>query len=381
MNLCYPSKSRGLVSLIDGDSYHHDADDDHKNKHHHNHHCHHHCHHHHRGTLLSSTTATQPPFLVYPSPTKLVNNNNNTDGSSSIYTTTPTAVGDTNTHHRSSIYPAYLASLSSSFSTSPRLLSQSSFPLADDASIMPAPYPRTPPPFPRRRPHAGTIVSPPAPLRISSSSHHPSSRASAAAQEPYCHRQHHHHHHHHKLQYETIGPAHLRTYRLLLPNDLIADCQLDPIVAHAEHFATNRLLHGWQTDLYSLTKQDIALRDIPGMLPLIQPIFDYVTQAIRTLYGCHEVVVDKNQPHILKYSVDSGHTGVQLHHDRCDVTANLALSRSGDYCGGGTYIRDTGSIIKLNYGECLLHPGSLVHGGMEVTKGTRYLMVTFAHLR
>ncbi|KAL3937927.1 MAG: hypothetical protein SGBAC_007063 [Bacillariaceae sp.] len=149
-------------------------------------------------------------------------------------------------------------------------------------------------------------------------------------------------------------------YRLSLPPQLI-HCQLDSIVAHAERFAKDHLVNGWHTDLYSLTKQDIALRDIPGMAQKIQPIFDFVTYAIRTLYGCQNVVVDKNQPHILKYSVDSGHTGVELHHDRCDVTANLALSRSGDYCGGGTYIRDTGSIVKLNYGECLLHPGNLVH--------------------
>lgn len=212
--------------------------------------------------------------------------------------------------------------------------------------------PTTPPPSraPRHFGYTRTIVSPSAPLRV----------------------------HNFCLNYERIGPAHLQIYRLVLPPLLLG--QLDPIVALAEDFAY-QLQNGWHTDLYSLTKQDIALRDIPGMSRKISPIFDHLCHAIRTLYGAQKVVVDKNQPHILKYSVDSGHTGVELHHDRCDVTANLALSRSGDYCGGGTYIPDTGSIIKLNHGECLLHPGSLVHGGMEVTKGTRYLMVTFAHLR
>jgi len=264
-----------------------------------------------------------------------------------------------------------------------------------DPPILPGPpssssaqhhHPRTPPPSRAPRHYGGythTIVSPPAPLRISSSSSQQAAAAPPPPPPPF---------NPYHLRYERIGPAHLKIFRLSLPPELIHTTYsndhhqqqhqgLDPIVAHAEQFAKDYLVNGWHTDLYSLTKQDIALRDIPGMARKIQPIFDYVTFAIRTLYGCQKVVVDKNQPHILKYSVESGHTGVELHHDRCDVTANLALSRSDDYCGGGTYFPDTGSIVKLNYGECLLHPGSLVHGGMEVTKGTRYLMVTFAHLR
>ena len=66
---------------------------------------------------------------------------------------------------------------------------------------------------------------------------------------------------------------------------------------------------GWKTDLYSLTKQDLALLEVPGMANCIRPITDYISRAIRTLYGCRKVVVDRNQPHILKYSVESGHTG------------------------------------------------------------------------
>jgi predicted 2-oxoglutarate/Fe(II)-dependent dioxygenase YbiX len=71
---------------------------------------------------------------------------------------------------------------------------------------------------------------------------------------------------------------------------------------------------------------------------------------------------------------------VELHHDRCDITANLVLSKSQTYEGGGTFIPDVGSVVKLEQGEFLLHPGSLVHGGMDIQKGTRYLLVIFAHL-
>lgn len=72
---------------------------------------------------------------------------------------------------------------------------------------------------------------------------------------------------------------------------------------------------------------------------------------------------------------------VELHHDRCDITANLALSRSDTYVGGGTTIAAIGQVVRLELGEVLLHPGSMVHGGNPITAGTRYLMVTFADLK
>ena len=80
---------------------------------------------------------------------------------------------------------------------------------------------------------------------------------------------------------------------------------LDDIVSHSERHVT-KLPDGWKTELYSLTKQDYALRDIPGMAQRIRPIHDYICKTIQILFGCRKVVVDKNQPHILKYSMRSG---------------------------------------------------------------------------
>jgi hypothetical protein len=70
----------------------------------------------------------------------------------------------------------------------------------------------------------------------------------------------------------------------------------------------------------SLTKQDLALMDIPGMAKLVEPIVYVIKSSMILLYGKHRngspatakntaVEIDKNQPHILKYSVDTGHTG------------------------------------------------------------------------
>mmetsp|Transcript_23327 Transcript_23327/g.37970 ORF Transcript_23327/g.37970 Transcript_23327/m.37970 type:complete len:251 (-) Transcript_23327:1348-2100(-) len=107
--------------------------------------------------------------------------------------------------------------------------------------------------------------------------------------------------------HERVGAPYLRIFRVKLPPHLTENA-MDDIIDHAENHATN-LEDGWKTDLYSLTKCDMACRDIPGMKERTKPVFDYICHAIQVLYGCQKVIVDKNQPHILKYSADAGHTG------------------------------------------------------------------------
>jgi hypothetical protein len=127
-----------------------------------------------------------------------------------------------------------------------------------------------------------------------------------------------------------IGDPSLQIHRLTLPLSLLP--LLDCIVAGCEEFAANREQR-WLTDLYSLTKQDVALRDIPRVYQWSEPIVSYICYCIEQLWGCSGLTLDKNQPHVLKYDVN--HTGVELHHDKCDVTANLCLSRPTEYIGGG----------------------------------------------
>jgi hypothetical protein len=129
---------------------------------------------------------------------------------------------------------------------------------------------------------------------------------------------------------EVIGSPSLRIFRLRLPPDQLERLEriIDGCEAHAKKRAT-----GWRTDLYSLTRQDLALTEIPGMMDIAMPILHYLSRCICEVYNAQAVRVDRNQPHVLKYNND--HTGVQLHHDRCDVTANLMMSRSHTYVGGG----------------------------------------------
>lgn len=179
----------------------------------------------------------------------------------------------------------------------------------------------------------------------------------------------------------TVGPPHYKVYQTRLPDALLP--LLHPIIVRSEDHARQRP-GGWQTNLYSLTKQDLPLAEIPGGMTLVQPLTDFVVWSLQQLYKSRSQVVpmirmDANQPHVLKY--DANHKGVPLHHDRCDVTAQLMLSHASDYVGGGTYFCDLDQTVRLERGELLFHPGSLVHAGRDISSGSRLLLVWFVHLR
>lgn len=77
------------------------------------------------------------------------------------------------------------------------------------------------------------------------------------------------------------------------------------------------------------------------------------------------------------FNLTREHVGVESHHDGGDFTWQLMLSSQDEYCGGGTYFRCLRKTIKLRKGQVLIHPGALYHTGVNITHGTRHLVVCF----
>lgn len=69
------------------------------------------------------------------------------------------------------------------------------------------------------------------------------------------------------------------------------------------------------------------------------------------------------------------------HNDASTYTLNIALNKPDvDFEGGGCrFIRRNCNVTKTRKGWAMMHPGRLthLHEGLRVTKGTRYIMVTF----
>uniref|UniRef100_A0A0K2SV11 procollagen-lysine 5-dioxygenase n=1 Tax=Lepeophtheirus salmonis TaxID=72036 RepID=A0A0K2SV11_LEPSM len=80
---------------------------------------------------------------------------------------------------------------------------------------------------------------------------------------------------------------------------------------------------------------------------------------------------------IVRYKPDE-QPSLKPHHDSSTYTINIALN--DEYEGGGCrFIRYDCSVVQNPIGWMTMHPGRLTHyhEGLETTKGTRYIMITF----
>ena len=55
----------------------------------------------------------------------------------------------------------------------------------------------------------------------------------------------------------------------------------------------------------------------------------------------------------------------------------LSEGRGEDYSGGGTYFQSLNSIVHLQRSQMLIFRGKLRHSGVQIAKGSRYLLVGF----
>ena len=210
---------------------------------------------------------------------------------------------------------------------------------------------------------------------------------------------------------EMLGPKHLQIFKVTLPFDaaIIFKKIINAYDAHWDVLHSCNNLHH-EAPLYSLTKHDVAVVDLPGnLLDLVQEIQTYIVTAIQNLYYIpfsQAIHMDPHQPHVLKYdaSNDKSFRSVPLHHDFCHskyqnhcvsrscimdakislsllypVTVNMTMnsSASNDYSGGGTYFLDLNETIVCEPNEFLIHPGYVVHAGAPITSGSRYLLISF----
>ncbi|XP_034933747.1 procollagen-lysine,2-oxoglutarate 5-dioxygenase isoform X1 [Chelonus insularis] len=83
---------------------------------------------------------------------------------------------------------------------------------------------------------------------------------------------------------------------------------------------------------------------------------------------------------VVRYRPDE-QPSLRPHHDSSTYTINIALNQVGvDYEGGGCrFLRYNCSVTDTKRGWMLMHPGRLTHyhEGLLVTKGTRYIMISF----
>eukprot|EP00053_Salpingoeca_punica_P013683 m.123810 g.123810 ORF g.123810 m.123810 type:complete len:834 (+) comp16265_c1_seq1:67-2568(+) len=106
----------------------------------------------------------------------------------------------------------------------------------------------------------------------------------------------------------------------------------------------------------------------------------FINPVVEQAYPGYSIDGRQTLDFIVKYRPD-GQPFLRPHHDASTISVNVALNHIGlDFEGGGTrFLRQNCTILTNKKGYALFHPGRLTHQheGLYVTKGTRYILVSF----
>lgn len=166
---------------------------------------------------------------------------------------------------------------------------------------------------------------------------------------------------------------------------MVTERYADELVGEMENFGqwsdgTNsdpRLEGGYE----SVPTRDIHMKQI-GMEPQWLFFLQHYVQPLqqRAYEGYWNDPPRATMNFVVRYRPDE-QPELRPHHDSSTYTINIALNRAKiDYEGGGCrFIRYNCSVLDTKKGWMLMHPGRLTHyhEGLYVTKGTRYIMVSF----
>lgn len=80
---------------------------------------------------------------------------------------------------------------------------------------------------------------------------------------------------------------------------------------------------------------------------------------------------------VVKY--EGNHVELGMHRDGLLLTVNIALNDPSEFTGGGTVVQALSQTqaVRLPKGHALIHPGDVLHCGMPITSGQRYVLVLF----
>jgi hypothetical protein len=128
---------------------------------------------------------------------------------------------------------------------------------------------------------------------------------------------------------------------------------------------------------------DMDVRGMPVVLEMVNQLCELkIFPMICDLYGLEEGCLVANDMFIVKYSADGGaQRALAVHKDQSHYSFNVLLSDAVvGFQGGGTYFVDKDETVKIRQGQACCHPGDILHQGMEVTEGTRYILVGFLQI-
>ncbi|KAI9485491.1 MAG: hypothetical protein EXX96DRAFT_545294 [Benjaminiella poitrasii] len=133
----------------------------------------------------------------------------------------------------------------------------------------------------------------------------------------------------------------------------------------------------WTTDRHSaFATTDIPIRtdrQLQSLEPLVKErLFPELAQH----YGFKADDLDFRDIFLVKYAA-TGQKGLRMHTDGCLFSITVLISHEDDFEGGGTYFKSIDDIVYLKQGDSAYHDAHVMHSGVDITKGERYVLVGF----
>lgn len=172
---------------------------------------------------------------------------------------------------------------------------------------------------------------------------------------------------------------------IIAVEQLLEAAECADIVVKAEEQASANVLHnsspvksrnGWFTARHShYSTTDLAISDIPSLQHLERTLADErIFPLLADRYGVSADALKVLDMFVVKYD-ENGQQRLQPHRDKGQLTFNIALSSGEAYRGGGTRFVYFNRTVNTKQGQVMLHPAALLHEGIAITQGTRYILV------
>uniref|UniRef100_A0A7S4BK02 Fe2OG dioxygenase domain-containing protein n=1 Tax=Chrysotila carterae TaxID=13221 RepID=A0A7S4BK02_CHRCT len=139
---------------------------------------------------------------------------------------------------------------------------------------------------------------------------------------------------------------------------------------------------GWTTSRhYSVATTDVPLTSLPEALPWFNAaLAKKLLPALASRYPAAAPKPSKLRVldcFLVRYRAGE-QPSLPTHSDQSLLSFTIALNDPREYEGGGTSFPTLGLALDApNAGHAVLFPGKLLHGGAEITRGTRYVIVLF----
>ena len=176
-----------------------------------------------------------------------------------------------------------------------------------------------------------------------------------------------------------------RVYRLrgvvapTLCRRIVGLVQTSGLLSRSQHLAAN-------------TVEQVSVNCIPELMLILHTLHSGVLQPLfRDLYGVNlqdqwldatnkdQFKLVCNDCFVSRYAAQTEFAGIALHRDAEDYGFVIQLNEPREFDGGGTAYPNHVEIdaAPLGQGDMGAHPGYVLHGGNNVTRGVRYILAGF----